>query len=228
MGRCDICANSSVKCPYPLRRDGSCYTYVSPSSLTRHNFSAIIATVKPETLNDVLNTYRSYGHRAYGESVTELQHALQCAAFAQQAGEPPVVIAAALLHDYGHLCHNLGEDVAERGVDARHEILGAKLLKDLFCDEIVDAGRLHVPAKRYLCWKEAGYFDSLSDASKISLELQGGPMTDAEAKKFESEPHFELAVRIRRYDDMGKVPDMQTPDLDSYRPLLEGFVRRVA
>src|SRR5262249_31782258 len=143
----------------------------------------------------------------------------------QRAGEPPVVVAAALLHDYGHLCHQLGEDIAAHGVDAHHERIGANLLHGLFVDEIVDVSRLHVAAKRYLCWKERGYFDDLSPASRQSLLLQGGPMSDAEALEFEREPHFELAVRVRRYDDMGKVPEMSTPDLDSYRPLLEGFLR---
>ncbi len=180
--------------------------------------------MNPKTLEDVLKTYREHGHRLYGESVTELQHALQCATFAQQAGEPPVVVAAALLHDYGHLCHQLGEDIADHGVDARHEHIGASRLRGLFMDEIVDAGRLHVAAKRYLCWKEPAYFDELSGASRQSLGLQGGPMTGDEARAFEREPHFEIAVRVRRYDDMGKVPEMPTPDLDSFRPLLEGFL----
>jgi [1-hydroxy-2-(trimethylamino)ethyl]phosphonate dioxygenase len=180
--------------------------------------------MNPRTLEDVLNTYREHGHRLYGESITELQHALQCATFARQAGESPVVVAAALLHDYGHLCHQLGEDIAEHGVDARHEHIGASRLQGLFADEIVDAGRLHVAAKRYLCWKEPAYMDELSDASRQSLRLQGGPMSDIEARKFEQEPHFEIAVRVRRYDDMGKVPGMSTPDLNSFRPLLEGFL----
>jgi phosphonate degradation associated HDIG domain protein len=182
------------------------------------------AMIKPKTIDDVLNTFREHGHRHYGDSVTELQHALQCATFAQQAHEPPVVVAAALLHDYGHLCHQLGEDIAEHGVDARHEHVGANLLRGLFSDEIVDAGRLHVAAKRYLCWKERAYLDDLSDASRKSLHLQGGPMSETEAREFEREPHFELAVRVRRYDDMGKVPEMRTPDLDSFRPLLETFL----
>lgn len=184
--------------------------------------------MKPTTLEDVLKTYREHGHRAYGESVTELQHALQSATFAQQAGEAAVIIAGALLHDYGHLCHNLGEDIADHGVDARHERIGANLLRGLFVDEIVDAGRLHVAAKRYLCWKEPGYRDDLSEASQQSLALQGGPMSDTEAHEFEREPHYDLAVRVRRYDDMGKVVDMRTPDLESFRPLLEGFLRKSA
>jgi phosphonate degradation associated HDIG domain protein len=182
----------------------------------------------PITLDDLLRTYREHGHRHYGEQVTELQHALQCAVFAEQAGEPPAVIAAALVHDYGHLCHPLGEDIADHGVDARHEHLGYQLLKRLFTDDIADACRLHVAAKRYLCWKEAGYCSGLSDASRKSLHLQGGPMDDAEAREFESEPHFELAVRVRRYDDMGKVPGMDTPALDAFVPLLQTFVRAAA
>jgi phosphonate degradation associated HDIG domain protein len=179
----------------------------------------------PQSLDDVLATYREHGDRHYGENVTEIQHALQCATFAEQAGEAPVVVAACLLHDYGHLCHGLGEDIADHGVDARHEDIGANKLRHLFVDEIVEAGWLHVAAKRYLCWKEPGYFDGLSDASRKSLHLQGGPMNDAEAREFESHPHYELAVRVRRYDDMGKVDGMTTADLDSFRPLLARFLR---
>jgi [1-hydroxy-2-(trimethylamino)ethyl]phosphonate dioxygenase len=182
--------------------------------------------MNPKSIEDVLDTYRKHGHLEYGESVTELQHALQSATFAQRAGEPPVVVAAALLHDYGHLCHQLGEDIAERGIDARHEHIGANRLRELFVDEIVDAGRLHVAAKRYLCWKHPDYFQGLSEASRKSLQLQGGPMADSEAQEFEREPHFELAVRVRHYDDMGKEPEMHTPDLETFRPLLATFLRK--
>ena len=179
----------------------------------------------PKSLDVVLNTYWQHGHLHYGENVTELQHALQCATFAQQAGELLVVVAAALLHDYAHLCHQLGEDAADQGVDARHEHVGANRLRGLFTDEIADASRLHVAAKRYLCWKDPSYAASLSNASRKSLQLQGGSMTTDEARQFEQEPHFDLAVRVRRYDDLGKVADMTTPDLDSFRPLLESFLR---
>jgi phosphonate degradation associated HDIG domain protein len=179
---------------------------------------------KPESLEDVFRTYSELGHRKYGESVTELQHALQCATFAELAGEKPVVVAACLLHDYGHLCHNLGEDVADHGIDAKHENIGANLLSGLFLNEIVEAARLHVAAKRYLCWKDPEYFDTLSEASRKSLELQGGPMNEQEAKAFECHPYYDTAVRVRRYDDMGKVADMETPDIESYRSLLASFV----
>ena len=179
----------------------------------------------PQSIDDVLAPYREHGGSHYGENVTEIQHALQCATFAEQAGEQPAVIAACLLHDYGHLCHDLGEDIADHGVDARHENIGANKLRHLFAEEIVEAGRLHVAAKRYLCWKEPGYHGGLSESSRQSLRLQGGPMSDAEARDFESLPHADLAVRVRRYDDLGKVPDMATADIESFRPLLSRFLR---
>lgn len=181
--------------------------------------------MNPTSLDDVVQTYRDHGHLQYCEDVTELQHALQCATFALQANEPPVVVAAALLQDYGHLCHHFGEDIADQGVDAQHEQIGYNRLRRLFTAEIVDAGRLHVAAKRYLCWKEKDYFKGLSEASRKSLALQGGPMNDDEAHEFEREPHFHLAVRVRHYDDMGKVSHMITPEIESFVPLLQSFVR---
>jgi predicted HD phosphohydrolase len=92
--------------------------------------------MNPKSFDKVLSTYREHGHCHYGEDVTELQHALQYATFAQQAGERPLIVAAALLHDYGHHCHQLGEDTAEHGVNARHEHVGHSKLEGLFADEI--------------------------------------------------------------------------------------------
>jgi phosphonate degradation associated HDIG domain protein len=173
-----------------------------------------------QVINQVFKLYRERGHRLYGESITETQHALQCATFAREAGEPPQMIAACLIHDFGHLCHDLGEDIANHGVDSAHEDLGAKSLAEWFPPEIVEPIRLHVTAKRYLCWKYPEYLSHLSDASRQSLRLQGGPMSDSEGCAFESHPHYEAAIRLRRYDDMGKVPDMETPDFETFRPTL--------
>ena len=175
-------------------------------------------------VDDILAVFLERGHRHYGENVSELEHALQTAEFAYQFGESEAVILACLLHDYGHLLHDLGENIAEHGVDARHEELGAMLLVDLFPAEIVEPIRLHVAAKRYLCWKDPKYFQGLSPSSAVSLQLQGGPMTADEAAEFESHPHFQAALQVRRYDDMGKVPEMPTADLDSYRQLISSFL----
>jgi [1-hydroxy-2-(trimethylamino)ethyl]phosphonate dioxygenase len=176
-----------------------------------------------QIIDDVILVFRERGHKMYGEAVTELQHALQCATFAARAGEAPEIIAACLLHDYGHLCHELGEDIAAHGVDALPESIGANKLSKFFAVEVVEPVRLHVVAKRYLCWSESGYLASLSKTSQRSLELQGGPMT--EAREFEQHSHHPAAVRCRRYDDMGKIVGMATADLEAFRPALEPFVR---
>ena len=155
-------------------------------------------------LDTILNVFHERGGRSYGEDVTELEHALQTAEFAKQFGEPEAIVLSCLLHDYGHMLHDLGEDIAHQGVDAQHEELGAKLLKGMFPEEILEPVRLHVAAKRYLCWKERSYIQGLSASSLLSLQLQGGPMSDLEAEAFEALPHYQAAVQVRRYDDMEK------------------------
>ena len=177
-----------------------------------------------QVVSEIFQAFAERGNLAYGENVTEQQHALQSATLSHDAGEEPVVVAACLLHDYGHLLHNLGEDIADRGVDARHEHVGANRLCQWFDDSLVEPIRLHAASKRYLCWKEPDYRPGLSDASRKSLALQGGVMTDDEAREFEANPHFDRAVRLRRYDDQGKIPEMVTPDLEEFRPLLESLV----
>ncbi|MGE0758609.1 MAG: HD domain-containing protein [Pirellulaceae bacterium] len=169
--------------------------------------------------------YRERGERHYGENVSEREHALQTAHFARQFGEADAIVVACLLHDVGHLLHDLGEHIANAGVDARHEDLGADALRGRLPDVIVEPIRLHVTAKRYLCWKDPRYLAGLSPASRLSLELQGGVMSDDEAHEFERHPHFDGAVRVRRYDDMGKVAGLETDDFDSYRELICQFAR---
>ncbi|KAB2660520.1 MAG: HD domain-containing protein [Verrucomicrobia bacterium] len=181
--------------------------------------------MKPSVVVDeIFRVFRERGHRNYGENVTELQHALQSATFARESGGSPEVVAACLLHDYGHLLHDLGEDIADQGVDARHEHIGANKLSDWFGEAVVEPIRLHAASKRYLCWKEPGYLGGLSPASRKSLALQGGPMNDAEAAEFEAGVHRDPAVWVRRHDDAGKIPGMETPDLEAFRPLLESLV----
>jgi len=177
-----------------------------------------------DIVSQLFAVYAAHGHRHYGEDFTENQHALQCATFARANGESPALGAACLLHDYGHLVHDLGEDIADHGIDAHHETLGANRLAKLFTPEVVEPVRLHVAAKRYLCWKLPHYYEGLSEASRKSLALQGGPMTGAEGLAFEQHPHHEAAVTLRRYDDMGKVAGMKTPDFEDFRSFLEPFV----
>ncbi|HVJ53963.1 MAG TPA: HD domain-containing protein [Aliidongia sp.] len=169
----------------------------------------------------ILALFERRGADAYsGEAVTQQAHALQCAALAEAEGAGEPLVLAALLHDIGHLVHDAGEDVAARGIDARHEAIGAVRLARHFGPAVVEPVRLHVPAKRYLCATDAAYYDALSPASKRSLALQGGPFTASEAAEFEVRPHARDAVRLRRWDDLAKVPDAPTKGLGAYRALM--------
>jgi phosphonate degradation associated HDIG domain protein len=173
----------------------------------------------------LFSLFREKGNGAYfGEAVTETEHALQSAHLAEQSGAAPEWIAAALLHDVGHLLHGLPEDVAERGIDARHEERGAAWLERYFGPAVVGPVRLHVAAKRYLCAAEPDYYAGLSEASRRSLHLQGGPMSPEEVCRFEREPWFRSAVAVRRWDDGAKVPGLVVPGLNHYRPCLQAVL----
>jgi phosphonate degradation associated HDIG domain protein len=151
-----------------------------------------------------------------GEPVTQTEHALQAALQAEQSGADSALITAALLHDVGHLLHELDEDCAEDGIDDKHEALGAEWLSQHFDFEVVEPVRLHVAAKRYLCAVDEDYFAQLSPASRLSLQLQGGPFTTAQVRKFEEHPCFAAAIKLRRWDEQAKVPQLQTPPLERY------------
>jgi [1-hydroxy-2-(trimethylamino)ethyl]phosphonate dioxygenase len=173
------------------------------------------------SLDGVFDLLAQGGGEAYfGEPVTVLEHSLQAAWFVQRKGAQPSLVAAALLHDLGHLLHHQGEDIADRGVDTHHEEVGVEVLGDHLPSAVLDPIHLHVAAKRYLCFAQQRYFDQLSPASKQSLALQGGPMTPEEAGSFLALPHAQEAVALRHADDAAKVPGLQVPALDSYRELV--------
>jgi predicted HD phosphohydrolase len=166
-----------------------------------------------------------------GEPVTIGEHMLQAAHFAQRDGHEEQVIAAALLHDIGHFTGEFigmplpsGTMFLEDQTDRKHENAGAAVLESFFPELVVDCCRYHVAAKRYLCAREPGYFDTLSEASVHSLSLQGGPMSDEEAAAFEAHPHFDAIIAVRRYDEAGKEIGMEVPPFSSYLPMLERMV----
>ena len=155
----------------------------------------------------------------YGLSdVNQRQHALQAAWLAEQTGCPDSLIAAGLLHDIGHLVHDLGDNPAEAGVDDRHEERGHQFLAAWFGPEVTEPVRLHVAAKRYLCATEADYFGKLSKDSVLSLSLQGGPMSAAEVAAFDALPQSAAAVKLRRFDEQAKVKNLQTPAVGHFLP----------
>lgn len=166
------------------------------------------------TLNDIEQLFARRGDEQYsGESVTQLEHALQAAHLAEQAGASDALVTAALLHDLGHLLHDLGDTPSERGVDDQHQFRALPFLRGLFDEDIIGAIKGHVDAKRYLCATRPDYFASLSQDSKRSLKLQGGVFNPAQASHFMAQSGSASAIQVRLWDDLAKVRGLATPPL---------------
>jgi phosphonate degradation associated HDIG domain protein len=183
------------------------------------------------TLEDIERLFADKGGEQYsGEPVTQLEHALQCALLAQEEDADDELVTAALLHDLGHLLHDLGATPTLRGVDDVHQYRAIPFLRGVFRDEVLGAISGHVDAKRYLCATRPGYHEALSADSKRSLALQGGIFGEDEAAAFIAKPGAERAVRLRVWDDLAKVEGLATPPLAHFlaraeRVLISGSSR---
>lgn len=169
---------------------------------------------------------RRGGEEYLGEPVTMAEHMLQGAHFAEIEGQTEDIIVAALLHDIGHFTSEFGTFSMEDTKDRHHEDAGAKVLEAFFPTIVTDCVRYHVAAKRYLCKRRPEYFEALSEASVHSLNLQGGPMSDAEAQEFEQNPNADAIIQVRLYDDRGKVAGLQVPPFAHYRDMVQRVVER--
>lgn len=179
------------------------------------------------SIDDLFQLMRTDGQATYiGEPVTTTEHMLQCAVLADRQGAKPALIAAALLHDIGHFAAEDPTLDLEEGRDDRHEHHGADGLSGLFGRAVTEPIRLHVDAKRYRAKVEPGYLQTLSPASRRSLELQGGLMSAAETEAFVHDPHFEDALAVRRWDEGGKIVGKDLPDLETFRSLLKDLARQ--
>jgi phosphonate degradation associated HDIG domain protein len=177
-------------------------------------------------IEQIFEAFRARGSESYlGEPVSLAEHMLQTALAAEQDDADAVLVASALLHDYGHLVHELPEDAAEHGIDTAHEEAGAVWLERHFVPRVTEPLRLHVLAKRYLCATEPDYLDALSPSSVLSLGLQGGPCSPEEVAEFERGEFAEEALRLRRWDDAGKIAGLSTPPVEHYRRALEAGLR---
>jgi [1-hydroxy-2-(trimethylamino)ethyl]phosphonate dioxygenase len=170
---------------------------------------------------EILALFAARGAGSYfGEAVSTTQHALQAAHFARQEQASQQLVVAALLHDIGHLIDAAPDDLGEWTTDARHEEAGGRWLALRFAPEVSEPVRLHVPAKRYLCATDPRYFSKLSPASLVTLRLQGGPMTADELSRFAAEPFHREAIRVRQWDDAGKIAGLATPLLSDYADMI--------
>jgi [1-hydroxy-2-(trimethylamino)ethyl]phosphonate dioxygenase len=173
------------------------------------------------SVEEIVDLLEVRGDSQYGgEAVTQREHALQTATLAEREQAHAALISAALLHDLGHLLHNLPDHAPDDGVDDHHETSGGSFLRKHFPPAVTEPVRLHVAAKRYLCAVQPGYFERLSQPSVVSLKLQGGPMSAQEVAEFKSLEFAEDAVRLRRWDDEAKIPDLVTPGVSHFAQYL--------
>lgn len=160
------------------------------------------------------------GTGLYGLSaVTQIEHALQSAKIATERGLSREIVIAALFHDVGHLFVGDDRNLAAEGIDDLHEEAAAKALAPVYGAAVAEPVRLHVAAKRYLCGTNPDYYGKLSQDSRESLALQGGPMSAAEIAAFDRLEHRAAALALRIIDDEAKVTGLATPPLESYRSI---------
>ena len=173
--------------------------------------------------NEIMNFYEQHGGEEYaGEKLTQLEHMVQAAQLAEEQGYDEEVILAAFLHDIGHICEDGHGDNEMDGFGIKdHEEIGADFLKNKgFSKKVVRLVDSHVEAKRYLTFKDPGYYGQLSDASKKTLEYQGGRMEEEEANAFEQYPLFSLIIQMRKWDEEAKIEHKPLPDLTHYRQMI--------
>ena len=190
--------------------------------MTKPDFAPLNQSNIVAFLEDIFE--RRGGEEYLGEPVTMAEHMLQGATIAEQNGQPEIIIVSALLHDVGHFTSEFGMFSMDDTEDRFHEDAGADILQDFFPTLVTDCVRYHVAAKRYLCATRPSYFDRLSEASVHSLNLQGGPMDDAEVKEFEKNPNLNEIIAVRFLDEAGKHADMQTPSFSHFAPMVQRIV----
>ena len=172
-----------------------------------------------QIVDKIINKYQSNGGQYLGEKVTMTEHMIQTAMIAEQNHSSESLICACLLHDYGHFIIKDPDQLVSISKDGKHENIAYNFLKNYFKLEVVEPIKLHVQAKRYLC-REKSYWNALSEASKVSLKLQGGVMSDKETEEFTSLKFHYDAILLRKYDDEGKIPNFKMRKIEDYRNLI--------
>jgi len=171
-------------------------------------------------VEEVFSLLDHFGNADYiGEAISQIEHGCQAAQCAEKEGFSEEVILAALFHDIGHLCEMNGEKPQMGGYGVmEHEKLGADFLRERgFSENMAKLVQSHVEAKRYLCFADSEYYGKLSEASKKTLEYQGGAMTQTEAVDFEKDPLFKTIIRMRHWDELAKEVEVPLPDMQRYK-----------
>ena len=167
----------------------------------------------------IISNFKNNKSLYIGEKVTIAEHMIQSAMMAEKSKSKNNLICSCLLHDYGHFILDDPEELVKKNEDGKHEDIGYEYLKKFFKKEVVDPIKYHVLAKRYLV-KEKKYYNSLSDASKISLKLQGGMLNKKQCKEFEKKDYFKNSIKLRKFDEVAKKSDIKMKSIIEYKDLL--------
>ena len=170
-------------------------------------------------INKIISSYSNNKSLYIGEKVTMTEHMIQTAMLAEKNNSSSSLICASLLHDYGHFILENPDGLVSKGMDGKHEEMGYNFLKKYFIKEVVEPIQYHVKAKRYLA-RDRSYYSTLSKASKVSLNLQGGIFDDKEAKEFENTKFFQSAIKLRKFDEDAKKAGLKIKSITDYKNLL--------
>ena len=170
-------------------------------------------------IDQIISSYSNNKSLYIGEEVTITEHMIQTAMLAEKTNCSSSLICSSLLHDYGHFILENPDDLINKKKDGKHEDIGYEFLKKYFVKDVVKPIKYHVKAKRYLV-RNKKYYQILSEASKVSLKLQGGIMNDKEAKEFESNEFFESSIKLRKFDEEAKKVGLKIKSINEYKSLL--------
>ena len=172
-----------------------------------------------QIVEEIIYNFENNKSLYIGENITIADHMIQSAMLAEKSKCDDDLICSCLLHDYGHFVIDDPDKLVENNKDGEHEVIGYKFLKKYFKNEIVDPIKYHVLAKRYLA-REKSYYNKLSEASKISLNLQGGVLTDKESKDFENKIYFKNSILLRKFDEASKKVGIKMKSINDYKELI--------
>ena len=171
-------------------------------------------------LDKIISNFKNNKSLYIGEKLTMSDHMIQSAMLAEKSKSNDDLICSCLLHDYGHFIIENPDTLVKNNEDGEHESIGYEYLKKFFNKEIVEPIKYHVLAKRYLA-RDIKYLSHLSEASKISLKLQGGVLNDKESEEFKKKKYFKNSVLVRKFDEAAKKTNIKMKSIDNYKSLLK-------
>ena len=170
-------------------------------------------------IDEIISNYLNNKSLYIGEKVTMSEHMIQTAMLAEKTSCSSNLICSSLLHDYGHFILENPDNLIAKDKDGKHEDVGCAFLEKYFIEDVLGPIKYHVKAKKYLA-REQKYYELLSEASKVSLKLQGGIMSNEESKKFETNKFFENSIKLRKFDEIAKESGLKIKSINDYKNLL--------